>query len=91
MLPPGTSIPERLLAARTERVHQDLVTENRELRVRLEEAEEALRAIREGEVDAVIVSGSKGDRVFSLTEAENLHRLMVETMKPTRSPGRGTN
>ncbi|MEA3641456.1 MAG: ATP-binding protein [Lamprobacter sp.] len=58
----------------------DLIAENLELRARLEEAEDALRAIREGEVDAVIVSGSKGDRVFSLTETENLHRLMVETM-----------
>ena len=57
-----------------------LAAENAELRMRLEEAEEALRAIREGEVDAVIVSGSQGDRVFSLTETENLHRLMVETM-----------
>ncbi|NCA68668.1 MAG: PAS domain-containing hybrid sensor histidine kinase/response regulator [Sphingobacteriia bacterium] len=54
--------------------------ENRELRARLEEAEDALRAIREGEVDAVIVTGSQGDRVFSLMETENLHRLMVETM-----------
>ena len=51
-----------------------------ELSSRLEEAEETLRAIREGEVDAVIVSGSKGDRVFALSEADNLHRLMVETM-----------
>jgi PAS domain S-box-containing protein len=57
-----------------------LTAENRELRARLEEAEDALRAIREGEVDAVIVSGSQGDRVFSLMETENLHRLMVETM-----------
>ena len=57
-----------------------LQAENAELRMRLEEAEEALRAIREGEVDAVIVSGSRGDRVFSLTGTENLHRLMVETM-----------
>lgn len=80
MLPPGSSTPERLLGTRSECVHQDLVTENQELRARLEEAEEALRAIREGEVDAIIVSGSKGNRVFSLTEAENLHRLMVETM-----------
>jgi PAS domain S-box-containing protein len=60
--------------------YAELVAENRELRARLDEADEALRAIREGEVDAVIVSGSKGDRVFSLTETENLHRLMVETM-----------
>ena len=34
------------------------------LRRRLAEAEDALRAIREGEVDAVIVSGSKGERSF---------------------------
>jgi PAS domain S-box-containing protein len=57
-----------------------LTAENLELRARLDEAEDALRAIREGEVDAVIVSGSQGDRVFSLMETENLHRLMVETM-----------
>jgi len=49
-------------------------------RRRLEEAEESLRAIRDGEVDAIIVTGTKGDRVFSLAETENLHRLMVETM-----------
>ncbi len=57
-----------------------LRAENDELRRRLEEAEEAIRAIRDGDVDAVIVSGTKGDRVFSLAETENLYRLMVETM-----------
>ncbi len=57
-----------------------LLHENSDLRERLGEAEETLRAIHEGEVDAVIVSGAKGDRVFSLVETENLYRLMVETM-----------
>src|SRR5262249_39794360 len=57
-----------------------LRAENDELRKRLAEAEDALRAIREGDVDAIIVSGTKGDRVFSLAESENLHRIMVETM-----------
>ncbi|MFH0863035.1 MAG: PAS domain S-box protein [Candidatus Altiarchaeota archaeon] len=57
-----------------------LQKENADLRARLGEAEETLRAIREGEVDAIIVSGNKGNRVFSLSESENLHRLMVETM-----------
>jgi PAS domain S-box-containing protein len=57
-----------------------LRAENEELRRRLDEAEDALRAIREGDVDAIIVSGTKGDRVFSLAETQNLHRLMVETM-----------
>ena len=50
------------------------------LRRQLAEAEDALRAIREGDVDAVIVSGSKGERIFSLSESESLYRLMVETM-----------
>jgi len=57
-----------------------LQEENAELRARLEEVEETLRAIREGEVDAVVVSGSKGDRVFTLSESDSLSRLMVETM-----------
>ena len=57
-----------------------LRAENEELRRRLEEAEEALRAIRDGDVDAIVVSGTRGDRVFSLAETENLYRLMVETM-----------
>src|SRR5690348_7691524 len=59
---------------------EKLRAENDELRRKLAEAEDALRAIREGEVDAIVVTGTKGDRVFSLAETENLHRLMVETM-----------
>jgi len=57
-----------------------LRAENTDLRTRLAEAEETLRAIREGEVDAIVVSGSKGNRVFALAEADNLPRLMIETM-----------
>ena len=52
-----------------------------ELQAKLEEAEEALRAIREGAMDAIIVSGSQGKQVFSLTGAESVYRLIVETMK----------
>ena len=55
-------------------------TDPEDLKRRLAEAEDALRAIREGEVDAVVVSGSKGERIFSLSESESLYRLMVETM-----------
>lgn len=52
-----------------------------ELRQRLAEAEETIRAIREGEVDAIVVSGQGGERVFSLTGSEQVYRLIVETMK----------
>ncbi len=52
-----------------------------ELRQRLAEAEDTLRAIHEGEVDAIVVSGKGGERVFSLTGSEQVYRLIVETMK----------
>jgi PAS domain S-box-containing protein len=51
-----------------------------ELRAQLAEAQETLRAIREGEVDAVVVVGSKGEQVFSLSGADRTYRLIVETM-----------
>ncbi|MBI5686062.1 MAG: PAS domain-containing protein [Verrucomicrobia bacterium] len=55
---------------------EDLLKENAELRARLEEAEETLRAIRAGEVDAVMV----GAQVFTLKSAETPYRILVEAM-----------
>lgn len=51
-----------------------------DLRMRLEETEETLRAIREGEVDALVVSGPQGDQVYALKSAEQPYRVFVETM-----------
>jgi len=51
-----------------------------DLRRRLGEAEETLRAIREGDVDAVVVSGSGGDQILTLDRGEEAYRLTVETM-----------
>ena len=51
-----------------------------ELRRRLQEAEETLDAIRSGEVDALVVSGPEGERVFTLRGAEHPYRVMVESM-----------
>jgi PAS domain S-box-containing protein len=51
-----------------------------ELRGRLAEAEETLRAIRTGGVDAITVSTSAGEQVFSLKGAEQAYRDMVEAM-----------
>ena len=56
---------------------------NRELaalRSRLANAEAALRAVRNGEVDAVVVSGKGGSRVFTLAGAEHSYRVLIETM-----------
>jgi two-component system NarL family sensor kinase len=51
-----------------------------DLHSRIAELEETLRAIRMGEVDAVLVSGPGGDQVFTLQGAEHPYRLMVETI-----------
>jgi two-component system, NarL family, sensor kinase len=55
-------------------------TQITDLRARIVELEETLRAIRMGEVDAVLVSGPHGDQVFTLQGAEHPYRLMVETI-----------
>jgi two-component system, NarL family, sensor kinase len=51
-----------------------------ELRLRLTEADEALHAIRSGEVDAVVVPGKKGNQVFTLQGAEHAYRVLIESM-----------
>ncbi|HVU35188.1 MAG TPA: PAS domain S-box protein [Opitutaceae bacterium] len=50
------------------------------LREHLGEAEETLRAIRNGEVDAVIVNGRKGEQIYTLTNAAEPYRVLVEEM-----------
>jgi PAS domain S-box-containing protein len=56
-----------------------LQLENADLRHRLEEAEETLRAIRGGEVDAVLVDTGRG-QVFTLESTDRPYRLLVEQM-----------
>jgi len=55
-------------------------TELAGLRVRLADSEEALRAIRAGEVDTVVVSGRRGRQVFTLEGAEHAYRTLIESM-----------
>jgi PAS domain S-box-containing protein len=50
------------------------------LRERLLTADETMRAIRAGEVDALVMRGPAGDQIFTLTGAESSYRLLVETM-----------
>ena len=51
-----------------------------QLESRLAEAEETLRAIREGEVDAFAIETATGTQIFTLQGAEMPYRVMVETM-----------
>jgi len=50
------------------------------LLARLKTAEETLRAIQSGEVDALMVSGRRGEQVVSLKGGEPAYRMLVEAM-----------
>jgi PAS domain S-box-containing protein len=57
-------------------INNDIV----ELERRLNEAEETLRAIRQGEVDALVVDGPQGEVIYTLTSADYPYRLMIDEM-----------
>ncbi|MCG6534507.1 MAG: PAS domain-containing protein, partial [Syntrophales bacterium LBB04] len=62
------------------RSKEQLLAENQELRERLHEAEETLRAIQEGEVDALVLSKPQGEIVYVSQGAEHPYRVFVEAM-----------
>ena len=51
-----------------------------DLEARLYEAEETLRAIRNGEVDALVISAAEGEKIYTLKTAEHPYRILVEAM-----------
>jgi PAS domain S-box-containing protein len=51
-----------------------------ELQLRFDEAQQALDAIRSGEVDSLVVEGPDGPRVFSLQGADHSYRVLMEAM-----------
>ena len=53
----------------------------KKLQRELEEAQETLRAIRQGEVDALVVEGPNGPQLFTLRTAEQPYRMLVEQMQ----------
>ena len=57
--------------------HSQLV----ELQDRLREAEETLEAIRNGDVDAVVVGGPSGQQVYTLENADRPYRVLIEQMQ----------
>ena len=59
---------------------KQLIIENEELHSRLTETEETLIAIRNGEMDAIVVSGTRGDQVYSISSAETPYRTFLEEM-----------
>src|ERR1700754_836972 len=61
--------------------HAESHAEAETLRARLSEAEEMLRAIRQGEVDSLVVKGAHGNQVYTRQSAEEPYRNLVEQMQ----------
>ena len=61
-------------------MQRELEAENLDLRMRLEAAEETLRAIRANEIDAVVVKQGDTDQVCALGGADQAYRTFVEVM-----------
>lgn len=59
---------------------ESLLIRIRDLEERLAEANETLRALRDGEVDAILAQGPEGFRVYTLKGADEPYRLMVQQM-----------
>lgn len=61
---------------------QALLAENADLRARLNETEETLRAIRSGEVDALVIESSVGPQIFTLQGLDaELNRFRGEILE----------
>jgi two-component system, sensor histidine kinase len=60
--------------------HTQTLERIRDLTSRLEEAEETLRAVRSGEVDAFIIQAPNGEQVYALRSAEQPYRNLIEEM-----------
>ena len=65
---------------KADKTRQQLLDELQELKKRLKESEETLRAIPSGEVDGLVVKTKEGDQVIMLSDADFPYRLIVESM-----------
>jgi len=63
-----------------DKTRAQLLAELEDLRTRLDQAGETLRAIRMGEVDTLVVAGPRGDQVFTLRGAEQPYRALIDQM-----------
>ena len=60
--------------------NERLQREKADLADRIKEAEETLRAIQNGQVDALVVSTTQGEQVFTLKGADYTYKVLIENM-----------
>ena len=63
------------------KTNRELLNENLELKSRLNEAQDTLSAIQNGEIDAIVTPNEyDGRQVYTLESADYLYRILVEEM-----------
>ena len=60
--------------------NSELEALNNELRIKLEEATDAIEAIRTGQVDALVVNNGDGHQLYTLKTADQTYRVFIEKM-----------
>jgi two-component system CheB/CheR fusion protein len=60
--------------------YEELLAENERLRIKLEEASDTIDAIRNGEVDAIVVKNDDGHQLYTLKTADQTYRVFIEKM-----------
>jgi PAS domain S-box-containing protein len=60
--------------------YQKLLDENKDLQIRLAQAESTLAAIRNGQVDTLFVSEAGDVQIYSAEESGRIYRMMLEAM-----------
>ena len=60
--------------------YEQLLSENQELRMQLEEANDTIEAIRTGQVDALIVKNDDNHQLYTLKTADQTYRVFIEKM-----------
>jgi len=61
--------------------YENLQAELDELKAQLQEANEVLEAIRNGEIDAVVVRNGNANQLYTLQSADHNYRVFIEKMK----------
>jgi len=60
--------------------YEQLLNENEELKLQLAEAKDTIEAIRNGQVDALVVKSKNGHQLFTLKSADQTYRVFIEKM-----------
>ena len=60
--------------------YEQLLEENSNLQQQLEEAKDTIEAIKNGEIDALVVQGRNGHELYTLQSADHTYRIFIEKM-----------